>query len=301
MIQRETLLVLGAGASVPYGFPDGHTLAQQIWNKLSETVEDPLKLQLQECGFELKEIYEFKKELQLSHQPSVDAFLENRQEYINIGKAAIAAKLIPYELLQVLDREGGGLKWYEYLFNQMSGSRNDFEKNNLSIVTLNYDRSLEYFLFRALKHSYGLIDNEAVDLLKSIPIIHLYGQLGKPDFYDKTGRPFTPEVSQVNIKKCIDEIQIFHELVEDSAELKEARELVSKSEILCFLGFGYHPENIKRLSINESFKGINMLGSVYQFGKNEINQVHRLLKGRIRVGANNENALQFLRNHPVFS
>jgi len=41
--------------------------------------------------------------------------------------------------------------WYEYLFNQLTTRFDDFEKNKLSILTFNYDRSLEFYLFTCMR------------------------------------------------------------------------------------------------------------------------------------------------------
>ena len=55
--------------------------------------------------------------------------------------------------------------WYVYLFNQLGARKDDFNKNRISIITYNYDRSLEYFLFVALKFSYGISMAEALQNL----------------------------------------------------------------------------------------------------------------------------------------
>ena len=54
-----------------------------------------------------------------------------------------------------------------------------FKKNNLRIITFNYDRSLEEFLLRAIQAKFGLPEWEAFDLFKeAVSIEHVYGDLG---------------------------------------------------------------------------------------------------------------------------
>jgi hypothetical protein len=168
MIPRRTVLVLGAGASVPYGFPTGRGLLINVVRSLRNE-GGTLQIILSALGFELGEIRTFAEELDRSMQPSVDAFIENRPEFMNIGKAAIVGTLVPSEDEGKLLVRGEQMLWYEYLFNKMAENRNDYEQSHLSIVTLNYDRSFEHFLFHALKSSFHLADAEGLELLNRTP------------------------------------------------------------------------------------------------------------------------------------
>jgi hypothetical protein len=60
----------------------------------------------------------------------------------------------------------------------------------------NYDRSLEHFLFTALKYSSGKSDDECAGKLKTIPIIHLHGDLGAlPHTGAALARPYNSNIS----------------------------------------------------------------------------------------------------------
>jgi hypothetical protein len=166
VITLPTVLVLGAGASADYGFPSGRSLLLQICKSLDAPNDVGIKETLLDLGFGRNEIGPFAVELRFSMQPSVDAFLENRPEYVAIGKAALAGSLIPCENLRILfDRSK--LAWYEYLFNQMGTSIDEFKSNQISFVTFNYDRSLEYFLYTALESTYGIGEEKVVELLST--------------------------------------------------------------------------------------------------------------------------------------
>src|SRR5687768_9970441 len=222
MIREKITLILGAGASAPYGFPLGTRLMMDVINKLNDFSPDfdyKLSAVLDNLGFKSKTQKMFINELRMAHQPSIDAFLQERgEEFLTLGKAVIAAALIPYEELDSLlpiehefSPDHKNQRWYAYLLNLM-GTYREFGENNLSIITFNYDRSLEYFLFHTIMHRFNLKDDEAIELLKTIPIVHVYGQLGRCDFQDGiSGRPYSTELTEYSIEKCVDEIHLIYE------------------------------------------------------------------------------------------
>src|SRR5712692_234585 len=98
MIRRRTLLVLGAGASIPFGFPSGQQLKAKICAGLSNEPVEFVYTLLRACGFDAALIVAFRDEFARSGRSAVDAFLEHRPDFLAVGKAAIAATLIPYEV-----------------------------------------------------------------------------------------------------------------------------------------------------------------------------------------------------------
>jgi hypothetical protein len=233
-------------------------------------------------------------------QPSVDAFLENRPEYVEIGKAALAIRLIPYENAAAFSLRSDRSTWYEYLFNQMGASKDEFESNQISFVTFNYDRSLEYFLRVALRATYGIGQKEVTELLSSIPIIHVYGQLGLPHYLSKNGRPYTTVVTPEAINQCVTEIKIIRELADVTEEFEQVHRLMSEASIVCFLGFGYHRTNILRLRVFE-LEGKRVLGSAYGLEDDERRRIRRLFEPvKIHLGHRGEDACDFIRRYPVF-
>src|SRR3990170_1668172 len=96
MLKRNTVLVLGAGASAPYHFPTGIELSKQLVAGLGGGGDVANKLQ-KHLGFGEQQIAHFRDSFFYSGKNSVDAFLEHRREFIEIGKAATAIVLITYE------------------------------------------------------------------------------------------------------------------------------------------------------------------------------------------------------------
>lgn len=250
MIADETVLILGAGASADYGYPVGRTLMMSIWDDLSN--ESTLYQLLYNCNFPTKLIKQFGTDLRECNLPSIDAFLEHRGEgFERIGKAAIAGTLIPNEILANLSRTG----WYEYLHSRIIGRKEDFCRNKLTVVTFNYDRSFEAALFVALQKTYNLTDTETAAYVKVIPVIHVYGQLGGLPHLSDHGRPYDPKVNAGVIDHSIQCIKIVHEGKEDTPEFQLAQEKISKAKVVYCLGFGYHPENVKRLGLSQTLEG----------------------------------------------
>src|SRR5439155_20353552 len=155
MIEKPTVLILGAGASKPYGFPTGEELLREIVD-IKHHGPTPLEDRLRECSFLPKDIQHFVDELNRSGRKSVDAFLEHRPEFEKIGKAAMIAALIPKEDPATLFDRSKPEHWYQYLFQQMGSSLDQPYKSKLSVITFNYDRSLEFFLLNALHSSFNL-------------------------------------------------------------------------------------------------------------------------------------------------
>jgi hypothetical protein len=95
MITRPTVFVLGAGASVDFDFPVGKALLSQVVASLrsSSTIREHVLA----TGFSPKDAEDFTNALRFSAEVSIDAFLEKRPAFMNIGKAAMAAELIILE------------------------------------------------------------------------------------------------------------------------------------------------------------------------------------------------------------
>jgi hypothetical protein len=214
MIKRPTVFVLGAGASYPYGFPTGEGLVDEI---IKLTQQDPLNNTFFSYGCLADDVKCFGLDLANSHASSADSFLEYRQDSLKIGKLAIAMTLIPMERDQPLSRPyrkgthpQAKMTWYHYLWDQMSSPKGQFSGNRVSVVTLNYDRSLERYLFLCLKAQHGYReDKECLDELYGLQFVHMYGSLGDERFVED---PFNrPEPSPREVKRAADRLRIIHE------------------------------------------------------------------------------------------
>jgi hypothetical protein len=261
--------------------------------------------QLNICGYEREEIEYFCHELERSQQPSVDAFLENRPEFLEIGKQAIAAKLVlreqeNYLLPTFTDYEGYEGRWYDYLFGIMGANIEEFKSNRLAVVTFNYDRSFEHALFLFLKHNNNLTDKDAEQLrIATVPIVHMYGQLG--------GQRYKPAIPGARdpidpdfVEQSADSIKVVHESIGDSPEFSTARSLLQEAEVVCFLGFAYHEQNVERLGLGQLHQSTTLFGTALGLGEAEQTRAERIVGRPIRLFRHFD-ALKFLREVDAIS
>jgi len=307
MVKAETVLVLGAGASAPFGFPTGQRLKAQICGKPIDvnTNLNPLV----SLGFARDDIEEFRVALKKSGRPSVDAFLEYREDFVPIGKAAIASTLLRLENTDAIF--GGQVEgnWYDYLFGILSDGMpfDEFDKNKLSIITFNYDRSIEHYLFTVLKHSYKKSEKECAEKLSQIPIVHVHGSLGNLEWQTSTtGAPPVPydsEAKRGHIKSAAENIQIIPESKMDTKEFLRARKLILRAQRLLFLGFGYHPTNLRRLGMDfmERKTPLDVEGTYLGLSHEREYEVQRLYPFLTPITLVREDVYTFLHNHVIFS
>jgi hypothetical protein len=245
MLTRRTTFVLGAGASVPFGFPTGLQLSKEMVENLSPNGRVSNDL-IRHCGFTEAEILDFKLAFFYSGKNSVDAFLEHRTEFMKIGKAAMASVLIRYEIPEDLFRYENN--WLRYLYDRMNTSFKDFAKNKLSIITFNYDRTVENFFYTSLFNTYAkLRDNDYIIALSHVPIIHLHGRLGQLKYQGPHSRGYSPLVNDETMNLATENIKIIHEVNDD---FSRAKKILMEAEQIYFLGFGYNPKNMERLEVS---------------------------------------------------
>ena len=297
MIDEPTVLVLGAGASQPYGFPTGRELLKQVCNldiaKMPEAVRP-----------DAHEMKQFQTELQSSARNSVDAFLEHRDEYEDLGKKAMAHCLLSSESraqLHNLDDDSWA-SWYRYLFGSMDTKFERFHENKVRVVTFNYDRSLEQFLCTSLCNAYGKSKHEAAQQLEQIEIVHVHGQLGQLPWRSGSdvdvvdfGKPEPKE-----IMTAVKSIKIVSEGIDDTPEFEAAHRLMRWAKRIYFLGFGYAPVNLVRLGFKAKDKepyGDDKIigGTALGLTDVEIAKYGRERCAGIEMKANHD-VLNFLRN-----
>jgi hypothetical protein len=246
MITDQTILILGAGASADYRYPSGHALVKEICEGLRDPPRSQFGRDLMAADIPENQLRDFGLNMEAAQAGSVDAFLEHRRDFENAGKLSIARALIPHEKEE--DLYGG---WYPYLFNALNTSINEFKLNKFTIITFNYDRSLEHFLYKTVKNWYGVSEERAAELVLNIEIIHLHGVLSPLKFLYPNGRQYSPAISREILTNAAGNIRVMHEGVHHSVEFKNAIEWLARPDLknVCFLGFGYHKMNLERLKM----------------------------------------------------
>jgi hypothetical protein len=276
--------VLGAGASKPYGFPTGAELRDAICRKLAPEYGPDEAITYGSIADWL-EFQRFGREFNESQLYSIDAFLARRPEFSEMGKRFIARILIgmehPDNLLRSEDH------WYSYLWNSINDSWEGFARN-LRIITFNYDRSLETYLARSLRATFNRSEEECIEKVAGIPILHVYGDLGGLGPLDekKGTRPFGHEANIANMRIAVARIRIVEEQRHDDCVFEKISEYWGNSHQVCFLGFGYDKTNVNRLRLTDlrdirdyTDRNIRILGTTKGLEMAEVDTIKRSCSG----------------------
>jgi hypothetical protein len=248
------VLVLGAGASFAYGFPLGSELRRRILDMHRGTAQRAGIVRQRSEERDLRALIEFQESFRHSQIYSIDAFLGRQPKFSEIGKKCIAAILLECESSDALFSEDPEKDhWYQYLFNHFAQRDwDDLTFDDIAIVTFNYDRSLEHFLYVTLQSAYGKRANDAANKLKSLRIVHVYGslcdQLPGSDKYLKADGNFDID----KVEAAAAGLVVIPEGRIDSPTLVRAREWLTAAHGICFLGFGFDELNVERLAENEA-------------------------------------------------
>lgn len=226
----------------------------------------------------------------------MDAFLEHRPYYMTVGKLAITLTLTVFEDEEKLFKPGIEGDWYRFLWDKLGRvSFDDFNKHKLSIITFNYDRLLEHFLMCAMKASYAKKERECAVNLNKIPIVHVHGRLGALPWQETNGRSYSRGINYDEVERISSQIKIITEQSKTSPEFEQAHRLLSSTQRIIFLGFGYDPTNIRRLKIR-SYKGKSIRGTALGFGEAERGEISSKWGIDVSMFDEHDDILQYLKN-----
>lgn len=282
MVDIETVLVLGAGASKAFGFPTGEELVKEIYTILDKRTGGLYTFFYETAGQQSTEMADkFPSVLKQANPFSVNAWLEHNPNYIEVGKFAIAIALLRYENRSNLRPNNN---WYQLLSKRLDGPFEKFQDNKLSIITFNYDRSLEQYLFETFRHMHTeKSEKECKEKLNQLRILHVYGSMGPLEWqseYTKHRLPLVPYVNKLDrntIYFAAEGIKIIPQKSSSpSKEFTEAQDLISKAKALYFLGFGYSKDNMERLGIKTLRMPQKIMGTAKGLGYQEYQEVRRM-------------------------
>lgn len=302
MVSKPTVLIVGAGASKPYGYPSGLDLVHQVIDGLHPGRTPPGYLMscLSRVPFDKDDISQFREALLRSQLGSIDAFLEKRPKFRAIGKIAIAALLIPQEKEDMLFEVND---WYQYFFRTLIANRDSGQNQPLTILTFNYDRSLDHYLYSAFKNTLGCDETAMLDELHALEIVHLHGSLNRlpwqPENRD-SARAYGFTCDADSIQRAANEIKIIDENEHNAPQFRYAVEKIGQASRIGFLGFGYHRTNVQRLFSGDwrQDSQVHVIGSAFDLTESEKKQRQQLFgQGGITLGDPGDTCLDFLRKH----
>ena len=223
--------------------------------------------------------------LEDSSLSSVDIFLEHRSDLAEIGKAATAAAHMHYESERRLRGRDEKMRWYEHLWDRLVADTGapTFSKNKLSVVTFNYDRSLEAFLHTAMT---TLFESAGETLWAEgvIPIEHVHGSLGPYDpGNENEHQPYSSTVTHEDVDRAAGYIRIVSD-PDDDEVVQCGNKLIADAERVCFLGFSYHEANIVKLASGLSESAKALYGTAVGMGQGIREEAIRHLRQTRRSG-----------------
>jgi len=269
LTEENTVFILGAGASAPYGYPTGFQLSQDIKISLQNMHSDKQSWQSEqkklfavfnELGYGLEQLQQFYRCFLGAAAYSVDKFLERRPDHKELGKLLIAyvlkSKEDSHKLLIKLQEDN----WYAELFNRLDVTVDNIAHCRISFLTFNYDRSLEVFLHSILESRTTKSSEAVIAALASLPIVHVYGNLGNLPWTKSNGIAYDYNVLPDQLKSMAEGIDIMSS-ERETANWKRAHELLFNATYIYFIGFGYDETNLRRLKIRDCMKEKTIRGT----------------------------------------
>jgi hypothetical protein len=292
MITKNTLFILGAGASVPYGYPTGAGLRSYICGSFQNAYRRlflPKKPGAdQETKDETEKAQEFVDVFFKSSTPSIDLFMARNRKFSEMGKKAIVVAMMEHEKESRFREKAHYPEqdWYTHLYEKMTegmitpDSLPEFKKNKVNFITFNYDRSLEQFFYESLRNSFSASpEEEIIKAFGSMTIAHVYGKLGALDWESRKGTKYRSGCNLGLLKRAYQNIRTIYEVgPNDCAEMKE---LIAQASRVFFLGFGYAKENLDAIGVAELLAGNrNIFGTAFNRLPEEIMRIKNALKRR---------------------
>ncbi len=253
MIRKPTVLILGAGASKPYGYPLGEKLVAEILTRTDPSKRFDL-WPILTGGFPVELLREFRGRLHASKPASIDDFLATNKEFRELGRVCITAALTVFGPRNDELKEDGKFDWLKHVWWHLHSDAEtsvEFAQNKLKIITYNYDTSFERYLVGVLSAYYPeLSDRSVAEAFRQtlLPTVHIHGSLG-PAIDELRSLNDPMERNRITwYKQAAGGIRILNE-GEHAVEYSIAHEWIREADVIYFLGFGYHQTNTRRLDL----------------------------------------------------
>ncbi len=280
MIRTKTTFIVGAGASCELQMPGGEELLARVAGGLDHSrygtelqtrdsilIARYLGKMAERTGNGAGPLHVAADRIRIASRMgrSIDTVIDQNDtdQYVGqCGKLAIVHFICQAEAkstLRLAPRVDGDLpiqgtdNWLVHLGQLITSGvpRSKLEScfDNVSIISFNYDRSIEHFMPFALMMSHGLPMKDAQRIVaQKLKVYHPYGNIGRLPWQ-------TGEASDVewgtdqpwNILNLTGQIRTYAEAMRDTEGLRSMRASVVGAKRLVFLGFGFHPQNVDLL------------------------------------------------------
>lgn len=332
MIRTKTTFIVGAGASSELQMPTGPELVARIAQALDfarygaelQTRDSTLMMQYLgkaaarvPRGEEVFHAAALRLRTAAKLGGSIDAILEqhnNDQNILLCGKLAIAHFICQAEAkstLRLTPRIEGDLplqgteNWLYQLAALVTTGvpRMQAERclDDLTIISFNYDRSLEHFLPYAFVMAFGMALPEAQRLIAAkLKVLRPYGSIGRLPW--QTGD--APECEWAtelpwNIHSLATQIKTLSERQNDRQLVMALQNAVASAKRLVLLGFGFQPQNIDLLFDRGLSHQPEVLMTLYGMAPTNRNAVTKTIKRKTGLERDDQLMIQTARAYEM--
>jgi len=259
----DVIFILGAGASLPYGYPTARGLRRDIVNKYEQVLRDTsefVKYDEEDLEDVIADTKTLVDQFESSNTESIDLFLtrtENK-DFVTLGTQLIWRFIVWYELdlgksnAKIVQEED----WYFEFFNQLTASVTKKEllkeiEIKIPFITFNYDRSLENYLFESFRNSFSLNFAQTADVMdKVFAFYHVYGKI--MNLHWENSEPKTKFKSTSTLHNLIYANSNIKLIYNEREKIPvHIQDLVKKAKRIFILGFGFADVNLNVLNLKE--------------------------------------------------
>lgn len=282
---KSLVLVVGAGVSKEVKLPVGAELRLQIASALDIRYEDSYNQSsgdseidaafreiARERSFGFVDINPFlyaswRIRDAMPQAISIDNFIDSHRadELITIcGKLGIARCILAAEAESSLyvnrrtpypkiDFAAIDSTWFNNFFQQLTENCQaaDIEErlSQVAIVTFNYDRCIEHYLYEAIQNYYGISSELAAEALKHLQVFHPYGFVGPLPWQSSSGGiEYGAPIGGRPLIDAAKAIRTFTEGVDPaSSDIDSIRSTLRDAKRMAFIGFAFHRLNVSLL------------------------------------------------------
>lgn len=319
MIRTKTVFVVGAGASAEFNFPVGGQLLTGIREALNFTFDisqEPktgdrglfkaLKMAVADRDTGKADIERLNRLIRAGHRmrtsavggDSIDNVIDQMDDDIDaptVGKLAIAYSILRAEAGSTLANSHQGqapsLETLEdtWLFHMLRMLRTDVRRSavdrifeDVTVITFNYDRTIEHFLPLALSSAYNMPIEDAQEITKTLSVYHPYGLVGRLPWMVGNG----PEGVSYGVLPLdrlgaiASEIRTFGERIDDEdRQLKQLRSAMDEAIHVVFLGFGFHRQNMRLLTSGTNANSKRIFATIHKMPVPAVDEARIMIKG----------------------
>ncbi len=280
-MSKRTVFSLGAGASAPFGFPLGYQLKEKVKHAAGQYSATFCRCDTSITPEVAEKLWTLAT---LSSAETFDAILLNNPDLRTIGRYAIAAVMRPLEnihkVFPIRD-------WYKCLFTKLVA----FPGDNLSwltIVTLNYERSLDLVLSRkAVTLECPLPQQDRITAkLQTVNIIHAHGSMGTLQEvpYEMPRGVSEYQLNPEHLTPAAKGLWMVGTPMEENPEFQEAQSAICQAQTVYVIGSKYNRATFEALFWQSDPSRMEIVGTTGKsFDKTQKDAVKRIFKNNVTL------------------